>query len=123
MARKVRIKQEALGKLRMAEIHEESLSPEQLLWLMVLERGIRDVLLRRIDAVRWLLDDRVEVGSYRWICQLIGYNVADEIRQRLIKSVKGGQPLPHRFSAKFAAARIRTVSTTTSASHVPRGYA
>jgi hypothetical protein len=67
----------------------DRLTPEQRLWMAVLERAMEDALGHVIcpsyksydvrsaqqDAREWLFADRIDIGSLRWVCDHLGLSV------------------------------------------------
>ena len=74
---------------------------ENRLWAEVLRTALRDAsgvrnvyalnhiknrLKSHREAKEWVASDSIHVGSYRWICQILGYDYAD-MRQRVHKNI------------------------------------
>ena len=76
---------------RGANLRIRNLSPEQNLWLAALTLGIRDFIEdsfihkpNTIQAVAWIYSNDTNVGSFDWVCAMLGFD-ADRTRRGLIE--------------------------------------
>lgn len=93
-----------LKKAYSTEIFNDAASPEQMLWMAVIERVILDATsTKRLsidcgnrvkkDALKWVLnwreDDIAEVGTFVWVCENAGLE-PNKIRNIVIKALENG---------------------------------
>jgi len=67
-------------------------TPEQFLWLAVLEEALLDVRKHRQgyqETLEWLNNDTNEVRSFRWVLSILGVD-PDEAQRKLLASVAKG---------------------------------
>lgn len=74
------------------------LDPLGQLWFAVLTQSIEDALSFSLDestvaaAKRWFRSEREDVGSFRWVCNVINID-AEAILQRVRAQYRQRQPL------------------------------